>query len=692
METNRENNRENNEFRKKLILSKNASPSNSLIDQFGKDLSKLASEGQLDAVIGREKEIERVAQILSRKKKNNPVLIGEPGVGKTAIVEGIAMRINEGKVSPNLLGKRIVTLNLTSLVAGTKFRGDFEERINGILKELENDKNIILFVDEIHTLVGAGNASGSMDASNIMKPALANGTIQCIGATTLNEYRQSIEKDGALERRFQKVMVEQPSIDETFEIIMKAKVNYETFHNVSFTDDAIKTCIKMADRYITDRFFPDKAFDIIDEVGSRVSINRLHEKPQEIIDFEEKLKEVEKDKNVAVKMSDFEQAAVLRDIEKGLRSNLEFAKEQYNNAIKSQPIIVNDTDIAEVISNMTGIPVKKVSEDESKKLLTIADELKTKVIGQDEAVEKVARAIRRARVGLKDPKRPIGSFLFLGSTGIGKTELTKALARQLFDTEDALIRVDMSEYMEKHSVSKLVGAPPGYIGYDEGGQLTEKVRRKPFSIVLFDEVEKAHPEVFNMLLQVLDDGHLTDANGRKVDFKNTIIIMTSNIGVKEIKVGNKIGFNEDFAEAKQNAVKETIEEAMRSFFTPEFLNRIDETIVFQTLQKEHLFKIIDTQIINLAQRLETMNITMTLTDEAKSFIIDKGYDQKYGARPLKRAMQRFLEDTLSEEILKGIIQPGMSVVASINENNDGLIFSEMKEKKKTKKKKENTPA
>lgn len=691
MENNRENNRENNEFRKKLILSKNASPSNSLIDQFGKDLSKLASEGQLDAVIGREKEIERVAQILSRKKKNNPVLIGEPGVGKTAIVEGIAMRINEGKVSPNLLGKRIVTLNLTSLVAGTKFRGDFEERINGILKELENDKNIILFVDEIHTLVGAGNASGSMDASNIMKPALANGTIQCIGATTLNEYRQSIEKDGALERRFQKVMVEQPSIDETFEIIMKAKVNYETFHNVSFTDDAIKTCIKMADRYITDRFFPDKAFDIIDEVGSRVSINRLHEKPQEIIDFEEKLKEVEKDKNVAVKMSDFEQAAVLRDIEKGLRSNLEFAKEQYNNAIKSQPIIVNDTDIAEVISNMTGIPVKKVSEDESKKLLTIADELKTKVIGQDEAVEKVARAIRRARVGLKDPKRPIGSFLFLGSTGIGKTELTKALARQLFDTEDALIRVDMSEYMEKHSVSKLVGAPPGYIGYDEGGQLTEKVRRKPFSIVLFDEVEKAHPEVFNMLLQVLDDGHLTDANGRKVDFKNTIIIMTSNIGVKEIKVGNKIGFNEDFAEAKQNAVKETIEEAMRSFFTPEFLNRIDETIVFQTLQKEHLFKIIDTQIINLAQRLETMNITMTLTDEAKSFIIDKGYDQKYGARPLKRAMQRFLEDTLSEEILKGIIQPGMSVVASINENNDGLIFSEMKEKKKTKKKKENTP-
>lgn len=662
----------NDEFLKKLQEKKaNNGGGNSLIDTYGRDLSKLASEGGLDAVIGREEEIERVSQILSRKKKNNPVLIGEPGVGKTAIAEGLAIRIHENNVPPNLFGKRIVTLNLTSLVAGTRFRGDFEERLNGLLKELEQDKNIILFIDEIHTLVGAGSASGTMDASNIMKPALANGTIQCIGATTLNEYRQSIEKDGALERRFQKVMVEPPSVEQTFEIIQKAKHSYEKYHGVLFTEEAIKTCIQMADRYITDRFFPDKAFDIIDEVGSRVSIRKISQKSQEIIDFEEKLAEVTKDKNKAVCNQQFEEAAQLRDVEKLLRLNIEKAIEnnKANNVVE-----VNEEDITHVISLMTGIPVSKVTLTESEKLLSMGDELKGKVIGQDEAVDKVVRAIRRARVGLKDPKRPVGSFLFLGSTGIGKTELTKALARHMFDTEDSLIRIDMSEYMKEHEVSKLIGSPPGYVGYDDGNTLTEKVRRKPFSIILFDEVEKAHPEVFNVLLQVLDDGHLTDSTGRKVDFKNTIIIMTSNIGVRNIKVNGRIGFTENASEERFKSMKESIEESMSAFFRPEFLNRIDDIIVFNPLQKQDLFKIIDNQLNNFKDRLNTLKIELTLSESAKTFLIDNGYDEKYGARPLKRVLQRFLEDTIAEEILKGNIKEGSSVIAELNEEGNNIIF------------------
>lgn len=662
----------NDEFLKKLQEKKaNNGGGNSLIDTYGRDLSKLASEGGLDAVIGREEEIERVSQILSRKKKNNPVLIGEPGVGKTAIAEGLAIRIYENNVPPNLFGKRIVTLNLTSLVAGTRFRGDFEERLNGLLKELEQDKNIILFIDEIHTLVGAGGASGTMDASNIMKPALANGTIQCIGATTLNEYRQSIEKDGALERRFQKVMVEPPSVEQTFEIIQKAKHSYEKYHGVLFTEEAIKTCIQMADRYITDRFFPDKAFDIIDEVGSRVSIRKISQKSQEVLDFEEKLAEVVKDKNKAVCNQQFEEAAQLRDIEKLLRLNIEKAIENHkaNNVVE-----VNEEDITHVISLMTGIPVSKVTLTESEKLLSMGDELKGKVIGQDEAVDKVVRAIRRARVGLKDPKRPVGSFLFLGSTGIGKTELTKALARHMFDTEDSLIRIDMSEYMKEHEVSKLIGSPPGYVGYDDGNTLTEKVRRKPFSIILFDEVEKAHPEVFNVLLQVLDDGHLTDSTGRKVDFKNTIIIMTSNIGVRNIKVNGRIGFTENASEERFKSMKESIEESMSAFFRPEFLNRIDDIIVFNPLQKQDLFKIIDNQLNNFKDRLNTLKIELTLSESAKTFLIDNGYDEKYGARPLKRVLQRFLEDTIAEEILKGNIKEGSSVIAELNEEGNNIIF------------------
>lgn len=661
----------NNEFLKKLQEKKSNNGGDSLINTYGRDLSQLASEGGLDAVIGREQEIERVSQILSRKKKNNPVLIGEPGVGKTAIAEGLAIRIHENNVPPNLLGKRIVTLNLTSLVAGTRFRGDFEERLNNLLKELEEDKNIILFIDEIHTLVGAGGASGTMDASNIMKPALANGTIQCIGATTLNEYRQSIEKDGALERRFQKVIVEPPSAEQTFEIITQAKKSYEKYHGVLFTEEAIRNCIQMADRYITDRFFPDKAFDIIDEVGSRVSIRKISEKSQEVIDFEEKLAEVAKHKKDAVCNQRFEQAAELRDIERLLRLNIEKAIEQQkeNNVVE-----VNEDDITHVISLMTGIPVNKVTLSESEKLLSMGDELKDKVIGQDEAVDKVVRAIRRARVGLKDPKRPVGSFLFLGSTGIGKTELTKALARHMFDTEDSLIRVDMSEYMKEHEVSKLIGSPPGYVGYDDGNTLTEKVRRKPFSIILFDEVEKAHPEVFNVLLQVLDDGHLTDSTGRKVDFKNTIIIMTSNIGVRNVKVNGRIGFTENASEEKFKSMKESIEESMNAFFRPEFLNRIDDIIVFNPLKKQDLFKIIDNQLNNFKDRLNALKIELTLSESAKTFLIDNGYDEKYGARPLKRVLQRFLEDTIAEEILKGNIKEGSTVIAELNEEGNNIIF------------------
>jgi ATP-dependent Clp protease ATP-binding subunit ClpC len=657
-------------------------PKNSIIDKFGRDLTALARDGKLDVVIGRDEEIERVAQILSRRKKNNPVLIGEPGVGKTAIIEGLAKLIIENKVPSTLSGKRVVALDLAGLVAGTAFRGQFEERINGLIQELEKEKDVILFIDEIHTLIGAGAGNGSLDASNILKPALARGEFQCVGATTLNEFRQSIEKDGALDRRFQKVIVNPPSAEETITILMKSKEQYEKHHNVKFTDEAIELCVKMADRYITDRFFPDKALDIIDEVGSRVRIKNSGES-QEILDMLEKHRSITKEKQKCVSASKFEEASDYLRIQKLLEKNIEQLKEEWKATEQERVCVVDEHSVAQVVSMMTGVPVSEVTADESKKLLTMEEDLKQQVIGQDEAVETVVRAIRRARVGLKDPKRPIGSFLFMGSTGVGKTELTKALARQLFNSEDALIRIDMSEFMEKHSVSKLIGAPPGYVGYGEGGQLTEKVRRKPFSIVLFDEVEKAHPEVFNTLLQVLDDGHLTDGNGRKVDFKNTVIIMTSNVGVREVKQTNRIGFSENVEEEKFQSMKGTIEESMRAFFSPEFLNRIDSTIVFKQLQKENMHKIIEIQLSNLLSRLEDKHITLELSEEAKDLIVNQGFDQKYGARPLKRVLQRLIEDKLAEEMLKETIGENSNVIVSVNDNKE-LVFKTTTKKAKSK--------
>lgn len=657
-------------------------PQKSIVDQFGKDLTNLAKEGKLDAVIGREEEIERVTQILSRKKKNNPVLIGEAGVGKTAIVEGIALKIANNEVPSVLSGKRVVVLDVSSLVAGTMFRGQFEERMKAIIDEVEKDKNIILFIDEIHTLVGAGGAGGSLDASNILKPSLARGDFQCIGATTLNEFRESIEKDGALDRRFQKVMVEPPSVEETITILLKTKEQYEQHHQVRFTEEAIRLCVKMADRYITDRFFPDKAFDIIDEVGSRVRIKTAKPSSQELTDMLKKHRDIVEEKEFYVANKEFERAAELLKIQKVLEDNIKALQEELAETQKAEIPTIDEKSVAEVVAMMTGIPVNEITEDETKKLLSMEDDLKKQVIGQDEAVENVVRAIRRARVGLKDPNRPIGSFLFMGSTGVGKTELTKALARQMFASEDSLIRIDMSEYMEKHSVSKLIGAPPGYIGYNEGGQLTEKVRRKPFSIVLFDEVEKAHPDVFNTLLQVLDDGHLTDGSGRKVDFKNTVIIMTSNVGVRDVKVANKIGFSENPEEEKFQSMKTTIEESMRMFFSPEFINRIDATIVFKQLEKQHMHKIIENQLASLVRRLEDRNITLELTEKAKDFLVENGFDQKYGARPLKRTLQRFIEDQLAEEMLKETIVSNSKVVVDVKSGE--IVFkSTVKKSKQT---------
>ena len=655
-----------------------------ILDKFGRDFTKLAEDKKLDSVIGREEEIERIAQILSRRKKNNPVLIGEAGVGKTAIVEGLAIKIQEKDVPTNLLNKRVVALDLTSLVAGTKYRGDFEERISYLLKELEENKDVILFIDELHTIIGAGGGQGTLDASNILKPALARGDIQCIGATTLNEYRESIEKDKALERRFQKVMVEPPSAEETLIILKRSKEQYEKHHNVRYTDEALELAVKMSDRYITDRFFPDKAFDVLDESGSKASIENKGNFSSDVVIITDKIKEIKAKKEESFKSDNMEDTLRYREIEKELHSMLKQATKEWEETKSKNAVEVTDLDIASVISKMTGIPLNKVTEDESQKLLTMEADLKEEIIGQDEAVGKVCRAIRRARVGLKDPKRPIGSFLFLGSTGVGKTELTKALARYMFNTEDAIIRVDMSEYMEKHSVSKLVGSPPGYVGYNEGGQLTEKVRRKPFSIVLFDEVEKAHPEVFNMLLQVLDDGHLTDSTGRKVDFKNTIIIMTSNVGVRDVKVGGRIGFSENASDSHYQTMKMTIEESMKAIFSPEFLNRIDEHIVFKQLEKEQLHKIIDIQLQSITTRLSAMDIKLNLTDEAKDFLVEKGYDVKYGARPLKRTLQRYIEDSLAEEILKGSVKESSEISVDFDSQTAVLKFSEMAKKSKKK--------
>jgi ATP-dependent Clp protease ATP-binding subunit ClpC len=625
-----------------------------VLDNFGRDLTRAAEDGKLDPIVGREKEIERVSQILSRRKKNNPILIGEPGVGKSAIAEGLALRIVQRKVSRVLFNKRVVTLDLASLVAGTKYRGQFEERMKAVMNELEKSPDVILFIDEIHTIVGAGGASGSLDASNMFKPALARGEIQCIGATTLDEYRQYIEKDGALDRRFQKVMVEPATPDETVEILTRIKDKYEEHHGVTYTQEAIEACVTLTTRYITDRFLPDKAIDALDESGSRVHLTNIHV-PQEILDIENKIEAIKVEKNKVVRSQKYEEAAKLRDTEKHLLEELEQAKGVWEAETKSKRYTVTEDNVAEVVSMMTGIPVQKVGQADSQKLLNMSEKIGEKIIGQEDAVKKLARAIQRTRAGLKDPKKPIGSFIFLGPTGVGKTELAKELARFMFDTEDALIQIDMSEYMEKFAVSRLVGAPPGYVGYEEGGQLTEKVRRKPYAVVLLDEIEKAHPDVFNILLQVLDEGQLTDSLGRKVDFRNAIIIMTSNIGARQLKdFGQGVGFSTNAQTSQTDAhARGVIENALKRAFAPEFLNRIDDVIVFNSLGKEEIFKIIDIELASLFGRVNSLGYKIELTEGAKEFIADKGYDSQFGARPLKRAIQKYLEDPIAEEILKG---------------------------------------
>ncbi|WP_247234553.1 ATP-dependent Clp protease ATP-binding subunit [Telluribacter sp. SYSU D00476] len=647
-----------------------------VLDNFGRDLTKLAEVGKLDPIVGREKEIERVAQILSRRKKNNPILIGEPGVGKTAIAEGLALRIVQKKVSRVLFGKRVVTLDLASLVAGTKYRGQFEERMKAVMNELEKSPDVILFIDELHTIVGAGGASGSLDASNMFKPALARGEIQCIGATTLDEYRQYIEKDGALARRFQMVMVDATSVEETIQILENIKDKYEDHHHVNYTDDAIESAVKLSERYITDRFLPDKAIDVLDEVGARVHISNITV-PEDILKLEEQIENIKQEKNRVVKSQKYEEAAQLRDREKKLIDQLDRAKQAWEEETKKKRYTVTEQNVAEVVAMMTGIPVTNVSLDEGKKLLNMSEELKGKVIGQDAAIEKLVKAIQRTRVGLKDPKKPIGSFIFLGPTGVGKTELAKVLATYLFDKDDALVRIDMSEYMEKFSVSRLVGAPPGYVGYEEGGQLTEKIRRKPYSVVLLDEIEKAHPDVFNILLQVLDDGILTDGLGRRVDFRNTIIIMTSNIGARDLKdFGTGIGFSTKAkAENQDEIMRSTIQSALRKAFSPEFLNRLDDVIVFNSLQREDLHHIIDISLGKLFSRVKGLGYEIELTIAAKDFLSEKGYDPQYGARPLNRAIQKYLEDPIAEEILKGDLREGDILVADHDGSSEQLTIT-----------------
>jgi ATP-dependent Clp protease ATP-binding subunit ClpC len=635
-----------------------------VLDNFGRDLTKMAEVGKLDPIVGREKEIERVAQILSRRKKNNPVLIGEPGVGKTAIAEGLALRIIQKKVSRVLFGKRVVTLDLASLVAGTKYRGQFEERMKAVMNELEKSPEVILFIDELHTIVGAGGASGSLDASNMFKPALARGDIQCIGATTLDEYRQYIEKDGALARRFQLVMVEAPSVDETIEILTNIKDKYEEHHHVSYTAEAISSAVKLSERYITDRFLPDKAIDVMDEVGARVHISNISV-PEDIVMLEQQIEDVKQQKNLVVKSQKYEEAAHLRDREKKLIDQLDRAKSLWEEDTKRRRYTVSEENVAEVVAMMTGIPVNRVAQNEGIRLLGMAEELNRRVIGQTAPIDKLTKAIQRTRVGLKDPKKPIGSFIFLGPTGVGKTELAKVLATYLFDKEDALVRIDMSEYMEKFSVSRLIGAPPGYVGYEEGGQLTEKIRRKPYSVILLDEIEKAHPDVFNILLQVLDDGILTDGLGRRVDFRNTIIIMTSNIGVRDLKdFGAGIGFaTKAKYENQDEMMKQTIQNALKKAFSPEFLNRLDDVIVFNQLTREDIHSIIDISLAKLFGRITGLGYNVELTEKAKDFLSEKGYDQQYGARPLNRAIQKYLEDPVAEEILKGDLREGDVLLA-----------------------------
>ncbi len=645
-----------------------------VLDNFGRDLTKMAFDDKLDPVIGREKEIERVAQILSRRKKNNPVLIGEPGVGKTAIAEGLALRIIERKVPRILQNQRVVTLDIASMVAGTKYRGQFEERMKALMVELEKADDVILFMDELHTIVGAGGASGSLDASNMFKPALARGDIQCIGATTLDEYRKFVETDGALDRRFQKVNVEPPSVEDTIEILNNIKFKYEEHHSVKYSNQAIDAAVNLSERYISDRYFPDKAIDILDEAGSRVHMGNF-KVSDEVLKLEEEIDKIKRDKITVVKKQDYEEAAQLRDTERRLQMELEVEKNKWENATKDIVYDVTEEDIATIVAMMTGIPVTNVAQEESEKLLKMEDVLKESIVGQDEAIIKLSKAIRRTRAGLKNPNKPIGNFIFLGPTGVGKTELAKVLARYLFDTEDALIRIDMSEYMEKHSVSRLVGAPPGYVGFEEGGQLSEKVRRKPYSVILFDEIEKAHQDVFNILLQVLDDGVLTDSVGRKVDFKNTIIIMTSNVGTKQIRDTGSVGFGSSDDVDKYKNLKDTVESAMKDLFNPEFLNRVDDTIVFRNLEKEDITKIIKIELNELIKNLKRNKMTIQLDDSAEAFLTDKGYDPKFGARPLKRAIQTYIEDPLSEELLLGNIKEGNKILVSNEDGKDNLLFT-----------------
>ena len=663
-----------------------------VLDNFGRDLTRAAEENRLDPIVGRDKELERIAQILSRRKKNNPILIGEPGVGKSAIAEGLAIRIVQHKVSRTLFNKRIVMLDIGSVVAGTKYRGQFEERIKAILNELEKNPDIILFIDEIHTLVGAGNANGSLDASNMFKPALARGELQCIGSTTLDEYRQYIEKDGALERRFQKVLVDPTTPEETIEILNNIKAKYEEHHSVSYTPEAIESCVKLTNRYMSDRYLPDKAIDALDEAGARVHIRNINV-PNEITELEQEIEAIRKKKKQAISEQKFEDAGQFRDKEVKLTEQLDNAKKNWEKDTLTHKMPVTEQDVAEVIAMMTGVPVQRIAQNEGTRLMNMESELAGTVIGQDEAISKVTKAIRRNRAGLKDPNKPIGSFIFLGPTGVGKTYLAKVLAKYLFDSEEALIRIDMSEYMEKFAVSRLVGAPPGYVGYEEGGQLTEKVRRKPYSIVLLDEIEKAHPDVFNILLQVLDDGQLTDSLGRKVDFKNTIVIMTSNtivimtsnIGSRQLKdFGQGVGFG---TEAKRNSANEyshsVIENALKRTFAPEFLNRVDDVVMFNSLKREDIHKIIDIELRNIFKRVEEMGYVLELTEKAKDFIADKGWDDQFGARPLKRAIQKYVEDALAEELIQNPMGPGSKINIDLDEEAQEikvqLIPSETKE-------------
>jgi ATP-dependent Clp protease ATP-binding subunit ClpC len=644
-----------------------------VLDNFGRDITKAAEEGRLDPIVGREKELERIAQILSRRKKNNPILIGEPGVGKSAIAEGLAERIVKRKVSRALFDKRIISLDLASLVAGTKYRGQFEERMKAVLNELEKNPDIILFIDEIHTIVGAGNASGSLDASNMFKPALARGEIQCIGATTLDEYRQYIEKDGALERRFQKVLVDPTTTEETYQILNNIKEKYEDHHLVKYSDEAINACVQLTNRYITDRYLPDKAIDAMDEAGARVHITNIHV-PSDIISIENRIEEVRQKKTRAINSQKFEEAAEYRDMERKLQESLGQAKKKWDEESKINRELVSEDNVAEVIAMMTGIPVQRIAKNEGTRLVNMEQELAGSVIGQDEAIKKVVKAIRRNRAGLKDPRKPIGSLIFLGPTGVGKTHLAKVLAKYLFDSEDALIRIDMSEYMEKFAVSRLVGAPPGYVGYEEGGQLTEKVRRKPYSIVLLDEIEKAHPDVFHLLLQVLDDGVLTDSMGRRVDFKNTIIIMTSNIGSRQLKdFGEGIGFSTAAKKtSRANFARGVIESALKKTFAPEFLNRIDDVIIFDSLEIEDIHKIIEIELKYVFKRIEDIGYSIQLTEAAKDYIVEKGWDVQFGARPLKRAIQKYLEDPLAEEIIKTKIEAGSVIMVDYDKEADEI--------------------